>query len=148
MSKKHVFLSYCRDNESEVAKLRDDLIRSGEDVWWDRDILPGEDWQMTLQQAMKDAYAVVFCFSAETDARPESGMFPELRDAIDAYRNYRPGSIFLIPIRLSVSRLPDIKIDSVRTLSSLQYVNLFPESRRDAGLRRLVVALQKAPHHP
>ena len=75
-------------------------------------------------------------------------MFPELRDAIDAYRNYAPGSIFLIPVRLSTSQLPEIKIDAVTTLSSLQYVDLFPEAQRDQGLKKLVAALQEAPYHP
>jgi serine/threonine protein kinase len=146
--KKHVFLSYCHANREQVDRLHQDLEAAGEQVWWDQDILPGADWRMTIQQAVEDAYAIIFCFSTETDARPESDMFPELHNAIDAYRSYSPGSIFLIPVRLSFSRLPDIRIDAVRDLSSLQYVDLFPEPQRAEGLKRLVRALRKAPHYP
>jgi CRP-like cAMP-binding protein len=40
-AKKHVFLSYCRDDAAEVAELRDHLIAGGECIWWDQDIKPG-----------------------------------------------------------------------------------------------------------
>ena len=45
MPKKHVFLSYCHDNEAEVGQLRADLLAEGEAVWWDKDILAGQDWK-------------------------------------------------------------------------------------------------------
>ena len=96
-TKRHVFLSYCHDNKEEVTQLREQLAAMGEEVWWDEDILPGQNWKMAIREAMHDAYAVIAVFSKETDERKQSGMFPELRDAIDAYRVYPPGSIFLIP---------------------------------------------------
>lgn len=43
MAKKHIFLSYCRDNQIEAKRLRDDLIAAGEYVWWDQDLLPGQN---------------------------------------------------------------------------------------------------------
>ena len=148
VAKKHVFLSYCRDNATEVAKLRDDLIAAGEAVWWDRDILPGEDWKFAIRQAMKDCYAVVLCVSMETEARATSGIFPEALDAIAAYREYAPGGIFLIPVRLSSCEIPPFEIDGTRTLDRLQYVDLFPAAQRSAGLQRLIQSLQATPHHP
>jgi DNA-binding Lrp family transcriptional regulator len=148
VAKKHVFLSYCHDNAKEVGKLRDDLIAAGEAVWWDKDILPGEDWKFAIRQAMKNSYAVVFCFSKETEAREESGMFPEARDAIAAYRKYAPGSIFLIPVRLSKCTIPPFEIDDTEMLDDLQYVDLFPAAKWSAGLQRLIQALQATPHHP
>jgi hypothetical protein len=147
-TKKHVFLSYCHEDWKEVARLRDELIASGETVWWDQDILPGQDWRRALRRAVEDAYAVVACFSKETDKRQASGMFPELRNAIDIYRSLAPGSTFLIPVRLSTSQLPHLEIDAVRMLSNLQYIDLFPKSRRAEGLDKLVAALRAAPHHP
>lgn len=51
MAATHVFLSYCRDNAKQVAKLRDDLLAAGEQVWWDQQILPGQDWQLAIRQA-------------------------------------------------------------------------------------------------
>ena len=49
MSKTHVFLSYCRDNKAEVQRLHDELVVAGEPVWWDQDILPGQDWKTEIR---------------------------------------------------------------------------------------------------
>lgn len=144
----HLFLSYCHDNADEVAKLRDDLIKAGENVWWDGDILPGQDWELAINQAMKRSYAVLLCLSKESQMRAVSGIYPEAMNAIEAYRRYKPGSIFLIPVRLSECEIPPIKIDGTRTLDQLQYVDLFPSSKRDANLRRLIQSIQATPLHP
>jgi hypothetical protein len=144
----HVFLSYCRDNLQDVAALRDELISAGESVWWDQDILPGQDWQLEIRQAMNAAYAFVLCLSTESQARTTSGIYPEAMDAIKAYRQYKPGTVFLIPVRLSQCDIPPIEIDSTRTLDRLQYVDLFPAAKRDDGLTRLKAAIRAAPLHP
>lgn len=148
MVKKHVFLSYCHDNASEVTQLRDELTAAGEAVWWDKDILPGKDWKQEIRRAMKNSYAVVLCLSKELAVRIESGVFPEVSDAITVYRKQAPGGIFLIPIRLSDCEIPDIEIDDTRTLDRLQSTDLFPVSKRVAGLQKLLVALKASPNHP
>ncbi len=148
MPKKHVFISYCRDNENEVAKLRDDLIAAGEPVWWDKDILGGRDWDLEIRKAMRDSYAVVLCLSKESEDRATCGIFPEARDAIAAYRKCKPGSVFLIPVRMSDCEIPLFKIDDVQMLDDLQYIDLFPSSKYTEGLKRLVESLQKAPERP
>jgi hypothetical protein len=147
-AKKHVFLSYCHDNRDEVARLREDLIAAGESVWWDRDILPGEDWKFAIRKAMKASYAVVLCLSAEIEGRSQSGVYPELLDAINIYRELTPGSIYLIPIRLSPCEIPPVEIDATRTLDRLQYLDLFPGTRRAAGLQLLLASLRKITGHP
>ena len=148
MSQGHVFLSYCRENKTEVSRLRDNLIEAGEQVWWDQDILPGQDWKHEIRKAMRAAYAVVLCLSRETSSRITTGIYPEVLDAIGAYREYAPGSIFLIPVRISECEMPPIEIDATRTLDRLQYVDLFPESRRAFGLEQLIKALKTTPRHP
>lgn len=145
--KKHVFLSYCRENKAEVAILREDLIAAGEAVWWDQDILPGRDWKFEIRTAMRNAYAVVLCLSKETMARTTSGIYPEAVDAIAVYREYSPGKLFLIPVRLSDCEIPLIEIDGTRTLDRLQRADLFPPDQRVSGLGLLLKALQAAPLH-
>jgi len=146
--KKHVFLSYCHDNQKEVQKLRADLVAAGETVWWDEDILPGQDWKLAIKQAMQDAYAVIVCLSPELEKRVSSGVYPELRDAISAYRQYAPGSIYLVPVRLSECRVPPISIDDTSTLDSLQRIDLFPPNERDTRLKKLIRAIQSTLQHP
>lgn len=148
MPKKHVFISYCHDNKKDVRRLRDDLIREGELVWWDEEILPGGDWKLEIKQAMKCAYAVLLCLSNEAGARTRAGNYPEARDAVEYFREYPPGSLFLIPIRLSECEIPLIQIDGMNMLDSLQHVDLFPPSKWAEGLDRLIKALQMAPEHP
>jgi hypothetical protein len=148
MAKKHVFISYCRENETEVAGLRGDLMAAGEVVWWDRDIMPGEDWRQAIQEAMKNSYAVVLCLSKESEARTTSGIYSEAAEAITFYRTYPPNIIFLIPLRLSECKIPPIRIDDTRNLDTLQYVDLFPEDRRADGLNQLTKAIQKSSEHP
>lgn len=145
----HIFLSYCRENGKDVAALRQDLIDLGETVWWDQELLPGKDWRFAIRQAMEASYAFILCWSREAQDRIRSGIYTELEDAIDFYREYAPGNIFLIPVRLSECELPPIPISGRRTLRDLQYVDLFPPDARPAGLARLIQAIREArSHHP
>lgn len=148
MAKKHVFLSYCRDNANDARRLHEALVNAGEPMWWDQDILPGQDWKFEIRKAMRDAYAVLLCLSEETSKRTTSGIYPEALDAINMLREYPPGDIFLIPVRFSECDIPMIEIDGTRTLDRLQFVDLFPAAQWDAGLQKLVRALQASPHHP
>ena len=145
---KHVFLSYCHDNFEEVKQLRDDLIAAGEFVWWDKDIRGGQDWETMIEQAMRESYAVIVCLSKETEVRDESGIYPELSDAIEALRNFGPTKVFLIPVRLAECEIPLVKIDANRRLDSLQTIDLFPPENRDAELGRLVDSLRNSTRHP
>ncbi|MCY2990336.1 MAG: TIR domain-containing protein, partial [Planctomycetota bacterium] len=120
----------------------------GEQVWWDQEILPGQDWRLAIRQAMKTSYAVILCLSQEAQARASSGIYPEALDAIDAYRLRQPGEIFLIPVRLNECEIPPFEIAGHRQLDGLQFVDLFPPKQRKAGLERLLQALRAAPGHP
>lgn len=148
VKKEHVFLSYCHDNAHEVRRLRDDLLAAGEHVWWDDDILPGSDWKLAIHEALKAAYAVVLCLSVESQARTKTGIYPEALDAISAVREYAPGSVFLIPVRLSNCTIPPLEIDGVRRLDRLQFTDLFPPADRAANVAKLVKAIKTAPEHP
>ena len=94
-------------------------------VWWDQDILVGQDWMYVIRETMKRCHAVILCLSKKCLDRRESGIYPEALDAITAYRKYRPGEIYLIPVRFSECSIPSIEIDGTRTLDRLQYVDLF-----------------------
>jgi len=145
---RHVFLSYCREDLERVRELRSALVAQGETVWWDQDLQPGQDWKFEVRCAIERAYAVVICLSQRSASRRSSGIYPEAAYAIAAYREYAPGSIFLIPVRFSKCAIPPIEIDASRTLKQLQYLDLFPASQRTERIRRLVRAIRAAPYHP
>ena len=149
MDKKHVFMSYCHDNEEEARRLVDDLESAGELVWWDNYILGGRDYKEAIREAMKNAYAVVVCLSPElVKGRHRSGVYPELRDAIAAFREYSPKHSFIFPVRLAECDVPPIEIDDTRTLERIQYIDLFPSHKRKVGLQKLLESLSAAPEHP
>ena len=148
MAEKHVFLSYVHENKTKVKQLHDDLIAAGEKVWWDQDIVLGTKGKLAMRQAVKESYAFVLCLSRQAEARAKSGIYPELRDAIALFREYAPGRVFLIPVRLSKCAIPPMEIDATTMLDDLQYVDLFPASKWKAGVNKLVKALQAAPEHP
>lgn len=146
--KKHLVLSYCHDDAAEVRILREELLAAEETVWWDQDILGGRDWKQEIRKAIRDAYAVVVCLSNDLGIRLQSGVYPEVLDAITFFRDQAPGSVFLIPIRLSPCEIPDIEIDGTRTLDRLQHIDLFPNSKRVAAIEKLLQTLQACPNHP
>ncbi len=149
MSKQRVFLSYCRrENAEEARQLRKDLQGKGFSVWWDQEILAGQDRKFEIRKAMKHSGAVVLCLSKEAEARNKSGIYPEALDAINIYREHKPGNIYLIPVRFSECEIPPIEIDGTRTLDRLQYVDLFPTEKRDIGVKLLTTSLRVALQMP
>jgi hypothetical protein len=147
MPKEHIFLSYCHDDGPVASRLWQDLLNAGESVWWDRDILPGKLWKDEIRKAMQQAYAVVVCLSDSVESRAASGVYPELRDAIELYRELKPGSIFIIPVRLSGCAVPQIPIDATRTLADLQYMDI-REHNWTAAVQKLLQALRFAKQGP
>ena len=141
MTKRIVFISYCREDREAVAELRDHLLAHGFDVWWDQQTPGGQDWRLEVRDLLRKCDRFVICFSEATDEREYSEIYPELLDAIGVFRSKTPGSTFIFPVRLSDCSVPAVEIDATRTLDRLQTVDLFPEEHRDAGLEQLVAAL-------
>lgn len=145
MNQKHAFLSYCRDNQAEAKSLHDELLIAGFNVWLDtKNLIGGAQWKREIRNAIKESFAVIACFSQEVERRDRSGMFPELRDAVEEFRSVTPGSVYLIPVRFSECSIPDVSIDSNTTLNDLQYIDLFPTTKKRDGLRRLCDSLKRA----
>jgi tetratricopeptide (TPR) repeat protein len=144
-----VFLSYCREDIAEVSRLRRQLMTEGFDVWWDKDLLPGQDWKYEIREAMKRSSAVILCLSARGLQRSRSYIYPEALDAITAYRQRRPGEVFIIPVRFTQCEIPSIEIDDTRTLDRLHCVDLFPTNLWESGIRKIVMSISPgAPSAP
>ncbi len=80
-----------------------------------------------------------------TEKRYRSGVYPEIREAIATFQQYGPGHAFIFPVKLGKCETPVIAIDDTRTLERLQCIDLYPESKRAAGVRKLVASLASAP---
>jgi adenylate cyclase len=59
-----VFLSYARDDVDAARQLAEDLGQSGLDVWWDRHLRGGSRFDQEIEEALKNAQAVVVLWSS------------------------------------------------------------------------------------
>jgi hypothetical protein len=141
--KGHVFLSYFHDDERAVERLYNELIDANISVWWDKNLLPGEDWKTRIHVELKNAYAVVVCFSPESVSRQRSGVFEEVNDAAGVLRTLPSNGLHLIPVLLSTCKLPTIRLGDGRYLDDIQTIDLSLEDRQ-LQLGRLLDALSKA----
>ncbi len=58
-----IFLSYSRDDRTRVAPLVDYLTSNGWDVWWDREIHPGQGFEESIDQQIQAARCIVVVWS-------------------------------------------------------------------------------------
>jgi len=63
-----VFVSYKREDATKVRKLVGVLRSVGLDVWWDEDIPASAPWEATIEKALREARAVIVCWSPESVA--------------------------------------------------------------------------------
>jgi hypothetical protein len=138
----HAFISYVREDSSEVDALQQALEGAGVRVWRDTsDLWPGEDWRARIQEAItRNALVFIACFSQRSAAREESYMNEELTLAIEQLRLRRPGVPWLIPVRFDDCDIPDVDLGRGRTMASLQRSDIFG-NRRDEAVSRLVAAV-------
>ncbi|MEL6317577.1 MAG: TIR domain-containing protein, partial [Pseudomonadota bacterium] len=61
-----VFISYARRDSALAERLAETLTALGLNVWWDRRLLPGEDWEMEIERRIDGAKAVIVIWSAES----------------------------------------------------------------------------------
>lgn len=58
-----IFLSYAREDTSKAMELAHVLQGDGWTVWWDREISPGQDFEIEIDMALANARAVVVLWS-------------------------------------------------------------------------------------
>lgn len=59
-----IFLSYARADRVRVSELVAALQRAGHQVWWDRRLSAGAEFEREIEQALADADAVIVAWSA------------------------------------------------------------------------------------
>ena len=140
--KPRVFLSYCHDDDKEVTRPHAALTQAGMEVWWDKELLAGQDWETEIHRAMKRSDVVALCLSEKSMKRKKSGIYPEADKAIREYRLRPPSEIYLIPLKLSECEIPDIKINETARLDSLQHVDLFPKRSWESGIEKILKSIR------
>jgi|GEM_PF-2819098 len=123
-----VFLSHANEDKPAVRRLCNRLKGDGFDPWLDEErLLPGQDWHLEIEQAMRKSDVLLLCFS-EKSVSKEGYIQREYKKAMIFQEEKPGGTIFVIPVRLDECQIPFF-------LRELQFVD-FP-----SGYERLVKAL-------
>jgi GTP-binding protein EngB required for normal cell division len=114
----NVFLCHASQDKEKVRELYEKLIKDGLNPWLDeKSILPGQDWNLEIRNAIRNAHAVIVCLS-NNSINKVGYIQKELKLALDIADEQPEGVVFLIPIRLEECTVP-------QRLSHLQYADLF-----------------------
>lgn len=128
----HVFLCHSSDDKSSVR----DLYRRLSDernieAWLDEKmILPGQNWDFEIKNAIRKSDVIIVCLSRGS-INKEGYVQKEITQALDIADEKPEGTIFVIPLRLE-------KCDVPKRLNRWQWVDFF----EDGGYQQLMRALQ------
>lgn len=124
----HVFLCHASEDKSAIRKLYSELRAAGFAPWLDEEhLLPGEDFDLRIRQAVRTSDVVLVCLSNKTVTK--SGYIQkELRYALDIADEQPEGSVFIIPVRLEQCSVPE-------RLCKWQWVDLFTKDGHGQLLR-------------
>ena len=101
-----VFLSHASEDKPIVRELCKQLSADGFDPWLDEErLLPGQDWNFEIAQALQKCDAILVCFSAHSTSK-EGYIQREYKKAMEYQLEKPEGSIFVIPVRLDHCEIP------------------------------------------
>jgi hypothetical protein len=123
--RRHVFLSYVRENATVVDRLVRDLQLRGVSVWLDRErLVAGQRWRDAIRTAIRAGDLFIACFSREYLGRNRSYMNEELTVAIEELRQRATSRSWFIPVSLDGCAIPERNIGAGETLHDLHWVDL------------------------
>lgn len=102
-----VFLCHASGDKPAVRKLYQRLRRAGFRPWLDeKDILPGQDWESEIQNALRSADVVIVCLSNHAVSK-YGYVQKEIRLALDTADRKPERTIFIIPLKLDECTVPE-----------------------------------------
>lgn len=126
-----VFLCHSKYDKPRVRELYHRLVLDGYDAWLDEEkLLPGQDWDLEIRKAVREADVVVVCLSNSSTTKA-GYVQKEIRFALDVADEQPDEAIYLIPAKLEECKVPS-------RLNKWQWVNLFEEK----GSRQLITSLR------
>ena len=124
-----VFLCHAHADRDAVRGIYARLTKDGVDAWLDKEkLLPGQDWELEIRKAVREADVVVVCLSKQFN---QAGFRQkEVRLALDTAMEKPEGEIFIIPARLE-------ECDSLESLRKWHWVDLFEDNGYEMLMRAL-----------
>ena len=127
-----VFLCYASQDKPIVSALYQRLkAERWIDPWLDEQkLLPGQDWDLEIKEAVETADVVIVCLS-NLSIKKDGYVQEEIRKVLDASEHKPEGTISLIPLRLEDCDVPGI-------LNKWEWVDYFPKIIEEASYLRIV----------
>jgi hypothetical protein len=126
-----VFISYARENSRQAAALAADLVESGCEAWFDRQLTGGQAWWDEILRRIRECDAFVVALSPE--ALASQACDREWRYAMELRRN-------TLPVLIS----GDVRSDELPPqLAEIEYIDY--RNLDKAGALRLMKALNAMP---
>jgi hypothetical protein len=145
--KRHVFISYVRENQDQVDRLCEDLERHGVNVWLDRNsIKPGARWKSAIQEAIRQGDFFIACFSKEYTSRvtgDKAFLNEELDLAIERLRKIHHDRAWFIPVLFAECDVPARSIGAGDTLLDINWVPLYEDW--NIGIQRILSVIKPIP---
>jgi ATP-dependent Clp protease ATP-binding subunit ClpC len=127
-----VFLCHSSEDKLAVRDLYKQLRQRQIDPWLDEEnLLPGQDWDYEITNAVHSSHVVIVCLSANSVSKAGYSQ-KEIKKVLDVADEQPEGTIYVIPLKLEECDVPS-------RLRQWQWVNLFEEK----GFERLMHALLK-----
>ncbi|MFT3890634.1 MAG: SUMF1/EgtB/PvdO family nonheme iron enzyme [Anaerolineales bacterium] len=130
-----VFLSYASQDKPAVRKLSSRLVGEGWiETWLDeKNLLPGQDWRLSIEEAVETSDIVIICLSSHSVSK-EGYVQKELRYAREIALEKPEETIFLVPLRLDECEVP-------RGLRFYQWVDYFGK-QKETSYAALIASLK------
>jgi DNA-binding response OmpR family regulator len=126
-----VFLCHANEDKPTARQLYQRLKVAGFSPWLDeKDLLPGQDWNLTIQNILRTVDAVVVCLSSSAVSKA-GYVQKEISFALDVLAEKPEGTLFLVPVL----------IDSCQIPQRLRHLHAASISEDD-GLEKLIRALR------
>lgn len=108
-----IFVSYASEDRSPALKLADSLAAAGLDVWIDRRLMPGDDYQAIIEQHIRECSAFIPVISQNTQRDDDRWFRREWLQACDRAKGYfATDRRFLFPV--VVDGTPNAELNELR----------------------------------
>ncbi len=125
-----VFLCHAHADRDSVRGLYARLTQDGVDAWFDKaKLLPGQDWELEIRKAVREADVVVVCLSKQFSQKGFKQK--EVKWALDEAELQPESAIYIIPARLE-------ECDTLESLRKWHWVDYF----EDDGYEKLIKTLE------
>jgi len=122
-----IFISYAREDAGMANLIHERLSGFGFKSWIDSEISGGEDWNLVIEERIKEADFFIACLSSNS-VRKRGYIRREFRKALDLWNEHLESDIYIIPVRFDSSDIPS-------EFSRFQAVSLTEPSEGPDGMK-------------